>query len=527
LLNYFPSPYEDELLYSVIARFGIHSGITSSRQLLSTLFLKSNVTLAVDFPGHLKTFVKCLGDSSSLSVDQWIQHHTLYPAYLAFSPAERQQQVLTSARSNNAANVHTRLGVCASFVKPPQYFRVCEQCQIEQRERLGESYWQRSLQLPGVLFCPLHKLPLYITRTRIHAVEKFDFNAAERAQIGESLATDAIIKSKNLLVPLARNFSMLLQTSPNEKMAYDKLSYFYVELAKKNNLLRGARVDHVRVEEKFLSYWKIPVSQIFPEVFGSDRDWLTDLFRKHRKSFHPLCHLMVWQAFDMSDPLLTLDCIYYFQPPEKHVIEKSLTKPTGEVAKKRKQWRDVCSKKHHGVKWLRQQEGIGALYAWLYRNDKDWLLDNTPQPVKLTVANTKVDWGKRDKELLESLEVLDSKHSKEYLRFRKSKTWFIRHSDAKATLEKHLDKLPLCKNFIDSHLETVEEFHQRKIVAAVRELTEEGSALPTWVIIRRAGIREQFVTDTLIKFIQDLKEPKHGSSNLPCNTQKFNIVGVR
>jgi hypothetical protein len=509
LLNYFPSPYEDELLYSVIARFGIHSGITSSRQLLSTLFLKSDVTFAADFPGHLKTFVKSLGDSSSLSVDEWIQRHTLYPAYLAFSPAERQQQVLTSARSNNAANVHTRLGVCASFVKSPQYFRVCEQCQIEQRERLGEAYWQRSLQLPGVLFCPLHELPLHISSTRIHPVGKFDFNDAEHALIGESLATGAIIKSKNLLVPLARNFNMLLQAPPNKKMTYDKLSYFYTELAKKNNLLRGARIDHARVEEKFHSYWKLPFAQIFSDVFGSDRDWLTDLFRKHRKSFHPLCHLMVWQAFNTPDPLSTLDYIYRFRPPEKHVIEQSLTKPTGDVAKKRKQWKDVCSQnQQQGVNWLRKQENIGALYAWLYRNDREWLLNNTPQPVKVTVASTKVDWGKRDRELFESLELLDSEQSKAYFRFRKSKTWFIRHSDAKATLEKHLDKLPLCKNFIDSHLETVEEFHQRKIVAAVRELTAEGSALPTWVIIRRAGIREQFVTDNLLKLIQDLKEPK-------------------
>jgi hypothetical protein len=218
---------------------------------------------------------------------------------------------------------------------------------------------------------------------------------------------------------------------------------------------------------------------------------------------------MVWQAFNTSDPLSTLGDIYRFRPPRKKIIEQSLSKPTGEEAKKRKQWKDICSQnQHQGVKWLRQQENIGALYAWLYRNDRNWLLDNTPQPVKVTVANTKVDWEKRDRELLASLEVLDSKKSREYFRFRKSKTWFIRHSEAQAILGKHLDKLPLCKSFIDSHLETVEEFHQRKILAAVRELTAEGSALPTWVIIRRAGIREQFVTDNLIKLIQDLKEPK-------------------
>ncbi|WP_231969100.1 TnsD family Tn7-like transposition protein [Thermoanaerobacterium sp. RBIITD] len=35
-----------------------------------------------------------------------------------------------------------------------------------------------------------------------------------------------------------------------------------------------------------------------------------------------------------------------------------------------------------------------AVYAWLYRNDKEWLQLNSPEP-RYTYKNTRVDWGQK------------------------------------------------------------------------------------------------------------------------------------
>ena len=32
------------------------------------------------------------------------------------------------------------------------------------------------------------------------------------------------------------------------------------------------------------------------------------------------------------------------------------------------------------------------LYSWLYRNDREWLNKNAPNPVKSTAINDRVDW---------------------------------------------------------------------------------------------------------------------------------------
>ncbi|MDK2824777.1 MAG: hypothetical protein PWP71_2695, partial [Clostridia bacterium] len=46
-----------------------------------------------------------------------------------------------------------------------------------------------------------------------------------------------------------------------------------------------------------------------------------------------------------------------------------------------------------------------AVYAWLYRNDKEWLKFNSPEPI-YKYKNTRVDWDKRDKEILAKVKVV-------------------------------------------------------------------------------------------------------------------------
>ncbi len=58
MLGYFPKPYPDELLYSVIARHAIHLGSHSDKALVQELFLSRNAAAVVDFPGHLVTLVE-------------------------------------------------------------------------------------------------------------------------------------------------------------------------------------------------------------------------------------------------------------------------------------------------------------------------------------------------------------------------------------------------------------------------------------------------------------------------------------
>jgi hypothetical protein len=49
----FPLPYRDELLYSVIARYGVHQGIISPKDLLDDVYNDRKIVATVDLPSHV------------------------------------------------------------------------------------------------------------------------------------------------------------------------------------------------------------------------------------------------------------------------------------------------------------------------------------------------------------------------------------------------------------------------------------------------------------------------------------------
>lgn len=55
MLAYFPVPYEDELLYSVIARYAVHTGQLENRKaVLRDIFGKHTAVAIPDLPSHLQ-----------------------------------------------------------------------------------------------------------------------------------------------------------------------------------------------------------------------------------------------------------------------------------------------------------------------------------------------------------------------------------------------------------------------------------------------------------------------------------------
>ena len=102
-------------------------------------------------------------------------------------------------------------------------------------------------------------------------------------------------------------------------------------------------------------------------------NWLQAIFRKHRKSFSYLEHIVVLDSllpepWDMDTVLGEVQSIptgiYAFHPcpPDQK---------TGLSAEYRARWQQLLES--HGVKQARLSHQ--ALYAWLYRHDRSWVLE--------------------------------------------------------------------------------------------------------------------------------------------------------
>ncbi|XXF70884.1 TnsD family Tn7-like transposition protein [Thermoanaerobacterium thermosaccharolyticum] len=157
---------------------------------------------------------------------------------------------------------------------------------------------------------------------------------------------------------------------------------------------------------------------------------------------------------------------------------------------------------------LRQMDKV--LFTWLYRNDREWLNNNSHAKKRVNNGYIRVDWDSRDKEILPKVEgvVKDMLNSKE-----KPERISISRIGGKlgirALLEKHLDKLPRTRAYLDSVKESDKDFRIRRIKWAIQELEKEGQELKEWRILRKAGIRKEYVNSiiddikiSLIKFNQ-------------------------
>ena len=157
MLEYFPDPYPDELLYSVWARYKDHVRFTAKTDAFLELFGSRGVKPIIDLPCRIQSFVDRLPLEHCYNVNFFIDNHTLFPYYQAFLPKERRQLARDEMILGKGKGIHALLEVYTQIL-PSTWFRFCPKCVEEDKRKFGECYWHRLHQLPGVEICPLHEV---------------------------------------------------------------------------------------------------------------------------------------------------------------------------------------------------------------------------------------------------------------------------------------------------------------------------------------------------------------------------------
>ena len=120
----------------------------------------------------------------------------------------------------------------------------------------------------------------------------------------------------------------------------------------------------------------------------------------------------------------------------------------------------------------------------------------------------RVDWSLRDREILAQAQNI----VKELLRENKPVRITIGRIGTtlrcKALLEKHLDKLPQTRAYLESVTETVEDFQIRRIEWAVEKLDSQGEDIKEWKLLRLAGLRENLSDRVRIALEQELRSSR-------------------
>ena len=166
MISYFPSAYQDELLYSQLARFYIKSGYLAYRFAAEDLFISKTTRPDIEFvnayrPEALKLITR------NESFERVIQKHTMFGYYGRFIKPERRKQAFQSLVSMGE-EYHNLLSIPKRKDRVSRYLRYCPLCVNADRQTFGETYWHRVHQMTGVNICPIHHCNLIDTDITTH-----------------------------------------------------------------------------------------------------------------------------------------------------------------------------------------------------------------------------------------------------------------------------------------------------------------------------------------------------------------------
>ncbi len=169
-----PAPYEDEILYSLIARYLIHTGLTKFSCITKQLADRQGPP-SVCLPTSLEIISKRLSPLRCKTGEQIAYELTLFPYYSRYMSKDQANRCLEKMLASNGAGVQLVLGITACRIKMPRYLRFCPACRKADIEKFGETYWRRTHQLPGVIVCPEHNQTLIASKALMNPTGYGDY----------------------------------------------------------------------------------------------------------------------------------------------------------------------------------------------------------------------------------------------------------------------------------------------------------------------------------------------------------------
>lgn len=151
------------------------------------------------------------------------------------------------------------------------------------------------------------------------------------------------------------------------------------------------------------------------------------------------------------------------------ILESIIQNPTAT----RTEIRDVCGKE----------------YIYLYRRDKDWLQRNLLHKNKVVKGIKKVDWIKRDEEVIVMIKDKYKELLSEEIPVRITKFSIGRSLGILTTLVNSIYRLPRTEKYLKEITETVEEFQIRRCKKIIDRKLKKSEEIRLWKIQRDAAIR--------------------------------------
>lgn len=187
-IAYFPDIYEDELLYSVMARYFEQSGYVTFSTFAED-FLHYNKAANNQYIENLqKPLIEFLQEKYTM--ETLINDHTMFNWDARFLPETNKKDGFEQIIKCDVGYIESLSLAKRNHIKGSK-IKYCPCCVREDRESVGEAYYHRIHQIVGVEYCVKHKCKLYNTTLTLGNTTNYDMRSCEQEAVSMEEIYDA------------------------------------------------------------------------------------------------------------------------------------------------------------------------------------------------------------------------------------------------------------------------------------------------------------------------------------------------
>lgn len=293
-LAFFPTPYPDELLYSVLCRFQLRGGSPTCRPLSEELFGRRS-PLAPQVPPFIGELAAKIPKKTGMTADYFIAKTTAFPYFYPFLTNEKVNTFLDYMKSSclDSKSQFFALGLGKARQPRETHLRFCPSCWKEDIEQYGEAYWRRGHQLPGVLVCHHHKAPLHRSAIMLVDASRDFYPASQQPAVGNACGhfSDSVMEK---LVLLAEDSQWILDNGHELCSHTDTYRKYNLWLQAGGYQGLHGFTWHKQISEAVVGHYGQDVLQ-FLNAFDADQgtQWTRRIFHHADKLIYPMYHLLV------------------------------------------------------------------------------------------------------------------------------------------------------------------------------------------------------------------------------------------
>ncbi|REB11006.1 hypothetical protein DVB69_01315 [Sporosarcina sp. BI001-red] len=482
LINYFPVLYEDELLYSVIARYRRKCGIVSSSALLKDIFGKKIILKSTYFPKHIDKLVGNLPITTKITTKELICGHTMFPFYTSFISEEKTISAYKMMSEGTGKSIEGRIGMGGSTVKSNIYLRYCPLCFGNDIELYGESYFRRMHQIVGGLYCLKHEVLLRdstIFSTQINS----DFLCIDEDVCrGQIIVDKYSLKTKEYNLQYLRNAEWLLKKE-YQRVDLSYIISFYINSLRNRGLATPNGELYMNdVEKHFSGFYPNEYLNAMQSSLDLDCNlsWLRTFVRDNGKNRSPLRHLLFLQSLDIK-----VEELFAGEEVTGKIRGTSARNPKFAIEEMRAKWLQLLEENRDSSRSELKTKGKG-LHTWVFKHDREWYEKVTPVVTRKKTRASSIDWAERDQECLQI-----AKRSVSIILKKEGKPVRVTPLSVRTTIGArnwyNNKKLIQTRQYLQDVKEDINVFRKRKIKWAITEMSEKGEKITVYKVQLYAG----------------------------------------